>query len=144
MICCVNTRGILGMNSTYVLDAYAVLAFIQKESGWERVKELLRESASGTTEIHISAINMAEVQYRILRQRRKADEVMAALALLPLQIASADEYIPRVVELKARYPLSLADCFAAALALDIDCLLVTGDPEFHKLEGMLRIEWLGA
>ncbi|MCX6375220.1 MAG: hypothetical protein NTU88_04140 [Armatimonadetes bacterium] len=44
--------------------------------------------------------------------------------------------------MKARYAISLADCFAAALAQDLDCPLVTGDPEFKKLEGMLKIEWL--
>jgi predicted nucleic acid-binding protein len=47
-----------------------------------------------------------------------------------------------VIELKARYPISLGDCFAAALALQLNCPLVTADPEFRKLEDILQVEWL--
>lgn len=124
------------------MDSYAILAFFRHEAGWEWVRDALRLAQGGGVELHMSAINVAEVQYCSLRRGRNADEVLAVLPSLPLRVASADEYIPRVVEMKARYPISLADCFAAALALDLDCPIVTGDPEFRKLEGILKIEWL--
>jgi predicted nucleic acid-binding protein len=43
---------------------------------------------------------------------------------------------------KARFRLSLADAFAAALAKDMKAELVTGDPEFKALEKEIRIQWL--
>jgi len=45
-------------------------------------------------------------------------------------------------KLKAKYPVAYADCFAAALALKKNIKLVTGDPEFKKLERDVRIEWI--
>jgi len=47
-----------------------------------------------------------------------------------------------VVQLKSRYPVSLADCFAVALAQSLECPVVTGDPEFRKLEDIVKVEWL--
>ena len=129
--------------SRYVLDSYAILAFLQQEAGWARTKELLQAAASGDIELHMSAINLAEVQYLITRRGRDVPQRLAALESLPLKVASADAYLPQIVDLKAKYPLSLADCFAAALALDLNCPLVTGDPEFHLLESVITVEWLG-
>ncbi len=134
-------RVILSMSS-YVFDSYAILALIHDEPTADTVEAFLREAKSGGMDLHMSAINMAEVQFTILRRSRNPNELLSGVKSLPLQIASADEYIAKVVELKAIYPMSLADCFAAALALDLDCPLVTGDPEFRKLEGILKIEWL--
>jgi ribonuclease VapC len=44
--------------------------------------------------------------------------------------------------LKASYPISLADAFAAALAKIHNAELVTGDREFKLLERELKITWL--
>ena len=43
--------------------------------------------------------------------------------------------------LKARFPISYADAFAAALAQKHRCPLVTGDPEFRSVDS-LEIDWL--
>jgi len=47
-------------------------------------------------------------------------------------------------DFKARYKISLADAFAAALAKERKSELVTGDPEFKALEKEIKIHWLGA
>jgi predicted nucleic acid-binding protein len=44
--------------------------------------------------------------------------------------------------LKARFPISYADAFAAALAQKYNCPLVTGDPELKLVSG-LKLDWLG-
>ncbi|MEW5989188.1 MAG: PIN domain-containing protein [Chloroflexota bacterium] len=44
--------------------------------------------------------------------------------------------------MKAAYPLSYADAFAAALAQELKATLVTGDPEFRPLIALIAIEWL--
>ncbi|MDO8681991.1 MAG: type II toxin-antitoxin system VapC family toxin [Armatimonadota bacterium] len=129
--------------SRYVLDSFALLTFLQHEQGWEHVGELLKEAANGKIELYMSIINMAEVKYLIARRGGRTPQVIAAIEALPISIVSADECIERVIELKAKYPVSLADCFGAATAIDLNCPIVTADPEFKKLESILQVEWLG-
>ena len=125
-----------------VLDSYALLAQLQHEPGWEHVQALLKAAACGEQELHISVINLAEVQYRVLRAADDPRAVLRVVEALPLIVAPADPYVPAMVELKARYAVSLADCFAAALAMELGCPVLTGDPEFRKLEGEVAVEWL--
>lgn len=128
--------------SRYVLDTYAILTFLQQEQGWERVGELIRDAVDGRVELCMSIINIAEVRYMITRRGRNKRQTMAAIEALPIRILSADDYIDSVTDLKANYPVSLAGCFAATAAIDLDCPVVTADPEFAKLEGVLQVEWL--
>jgi len=125
------------------LDSFAVLALIHGEPGYIRVRELLHEAARGTAELHMSLINLVEVRYRIIRQGRDVQSRLSAVESLPVHRGSADAYIDAVVHLKAAHPVALADCFAVALAQELDCPVLTGDPEFKKLEGEVTVEWLG-
>ena len=43
---------------------------------------------------------------------------------------------------KARYPISYADAFSAALTKIKDAELLTGDPEFKAVESEIRVHWL--
>ena len=36
----------------------------------------------------------------------------------------------------------MADCFAAALAQRLGAAVLTGDPDFQRLEGAVAVEWL--
>ncbi len=128
--------------SRYVLDSYAILAFLRQEKGWERVRALLQEATDGKSELIMSVINMAEVKYKLVRRGKNTPQVIGAIDALPIKIVSADDYVDQVIDLKAQYPISLADCFGAALAICHNCPIVTGDPEFRKLEKVLRVEWL--
>ena len=38
--------------------------------------------------------------------------------------------------------MSLADCFAVALAKDRACEVYTGDPEFRVVEKNVKVVWL--
>jgi predicted nucleic acid-binding protein len=38
--------------------------------------------------------------------------------------------------------MSLADCFAAALAIERKAEVYTGDPEFREVEKEVRIVWI--
>ncbi|MBI2843992.1 MAG: type II toxin-antitoxin system VapC family toxin [Armatimonadetes bacterium] len=130
--------------SRYVLDSFAILTLLQQEQGWERVRELILDAADGKVELHMSIINLAEVKYLIARRGKNSPQVVAAIEALPINILSADDYIEQVIELKAKYPISLADCFGAAVAIHLSCPLITADPEFKKLEEILQVEWLTA
>lgn len=129
--------------SKYVLDSFAILALLQQESGWERVRQLIQDATQGSAELYMSIINVAEVKYNIARRGRDKRQAFGAMDALPITVVSADESIDQVIELKAGHAVSLADCFAAAAAMQFDCPVVTGDPEFGKLEDVVRVEWLG-
>jgi ribonuclease VapC len=128
--------------SSYVLDSFALIAFLQEERGGEYIHKLIASASAGKTELHMSVINLAEVHYINERRGNNTPQVLSAISALPIHIASADAYIEQVVGIKAKYSISLADCFAAALAADLHCPLVSGDPEFKKLESFLTVEWL--
>jgi PIN domain nuclease of toxin-antitoxin system len=130
------------MSKKYVLDSFAVLTFLQQEQGWERIKELIRDAAEGKAELYMSVINMAEVKCMIARRGKNKPQVIAAIEALPINIASADDYIEQVIELKSKHSVSLGDCFGAALAIELGCPIISSDPEFKKLEDILQIEWL--
>ena len=62
---------------------------------------------------------------------------------LPLNIVSADEELSEVAgELKVVKKMSLADCFAAALAKRERAEIYTGDPEFKTVEREIKVVWL--
>ena len=48
----------------------------------------------------------------------------------------------QAAEYKAQYPLSYADCFALSSAIEHKAVLVTGDPEFKKVEHLVKVFWL--
>jgi ribonuclease VapC len=45
-------------------------------------------------------------------------------------------------KLKGRYRIAYADCFAAALSAKLKAAVITGDPEFNKLENEVSIHWI--
>ena len=66
-----------------------------------------------------------------------------SLLALPIEIRPADQALAELAgEIKATKKMSLADCFAAALARDLKAELYTGDPEFHEVEKDVKIVWL--
>jgi ribonuclease VapC len=44
--------------------------------------------------------------------------------------------------IKARLPISYADAFAVATAQRERAVIVTGDPEFRKVEHLVTVKWL--
>jgi predicted nucleic acid-binding protein len=128
-----------------VLDSYAILAFLFGEAGHDRVGTLFERAAESDKTLLIAAPNWAEVRYMIERKVGAAQwrEVHAKLMSLPLQVVPADRDLAEMAgELKATKKMSLADCFAAALAKQRNADIYTGDPEFHTVESEIRISWL--
>jgi predicted nucleic acid-binding protein len=127
-----------------VLDAYALLAYLTKESGHARIKDLM---ASEDTVIVINSINLGEVFYILARGRSiRAAEHFLSVILPSLPITVLENSVEDVIEaarIKAKHALSFADCFAAATAIRERAPLVTGDPEFKKVGKALDIDWLG-
>ena len=78
--------------------------------------------------------------------RSLADLAYSRIKALPIKTIDRidEELLLSAAGLKAKYPISYADSFAAALAMSKNCPLLTGDPEFTSLEkqGIISIKWL--
>jgi predicted nucleic acid-binding protein len=131
----------------YVLDASALLAFLQRKPGASKVNELLKEAVRGRADILISAINYGEVYGASVREQGldRAASIMSAVRPLPIHVVDATpERAFRAAEVKAKYKLYYVDSFAAALAIEYKATLVTSDSDFRKLGQGLAILWLKA
>jgi predicted nucleic acid-binding protein len=106
---------------------------------------LLEKAAESGKNALISAPNWAEVRYQVERKFGAArwHEIRSKLLGLPIEIVPVDQDLAEVAgEIKAKRKMSLADCFAAALAKKHKADLYTGDPEFREVEKEIRIVWL--
>lgn len=135
------------MRQATVLDSFALVSFFHKESGWEKVMKLFQElSASGQRAL-LSRINWGEFYYIVRRRigRQMAEESLALLGQLPIDILSVDDaLVHEAAELKAEYPVSYADAFCIALARRHKAQILTNDPEFKSVEGIIPVLWLTA
>ena len=128
-----------------VLDAYAILAVVEDEPAAEEVMGWWKRAREGQVLLAMSVINVGEVVYNIARRygEEGARNILAALQFLPIQVYEATyERVLAAAHFKARYPISYADAFAAALAEELHAPVLTGDPEFKAVEGMLQVLWL--
>ena len=128
-----------------VLDSYAVLVFLFKQDGHQEVLSLLEKAAVADTKLLIAAPNWAEVRYMV---ERKAGEnqwppTRTRLLGLPIEVVPVDLELAEIAGgLKTTRRMSLADCFAAALAKHAKAALYTGDPEFRSVEKDIEVRWL--
>ena len=75
--------------------------------------------------------------------RGQWDMVRTKLLALPIEIIPADQLLAELAgEIKVSKRISLADCFAAALAHQKKADLYTGDPEFRSIEKEIKVIWL--
>lgn len=136
-----------GQNS-FVFDSYALIGYLENESFSDRIQDILTQAKNRDILLYIHAIHIGEVYYITLREQGKslADLAYSRIKSLPIKTIEHidEELLLAAAALKAKYPISYADSFAAALAMIKNCSLLTGDPEFISLEkkGMLHIEWL--
>lgn len=134
------------MTKVFVLDAWAFLAFFQKEEpAASRMRRLLQQGMSEKVRLCLSIVNLGEVYYRVgrVKGRVEADQTLETLSRLSITILSAtDEIVLAAAALKMQFPISYADAFAAAEAKQHNAVLVTGDPELFQLQGFVKIEKL--
>jgi predicted nucleic acid-binding protein len=131
----------------YVLDSYAVLAYLNGEPGMRRVIEVLSAAQNGAAEAVLCTLNLGEVLYTVERRRglAKAQQALALIESLPLRLVEAGrELVLEAAHIKARHAISYADAFAAALAHRENGIVLTGDPEFKSVEDQVTVEWLAS
>jgi len=134
------------MMHTAVLDAYALMAYLEGEKGADAVTAMfVAAHENEATRIVMSSINWGEVYYMVLRERGKVclAEVLSLISKLPIEIVDPTrEDIIAAAELKATRKMSYADCFAAATAKRLKATLVTGDKEFETVAKEIKIRWI--
>ncbi len=129
----------------YLLDSYAVLAYLGGEPGAARLQELLALALEARCRLCLCLINLGEVLY-ITERHRGLDKAQSALALLeslPLEfLEPTRDQILDAAHIKAAHPLSYADAFVVAAARRLQAVVLTGDPEFTAVQQLVKVEWL--
>ena len=128
-----------------VLDSWAVLAYWEDEKSGQAVAELLSEAGEHDIPVLMSVINAGEIWYILAREvsETEADRASHELRQLGIEFKAVEWELARVAgSFKARYRMSYADCFAAALAKTHKAELVTGDKEFKQVESEVQVRWV--
>lgn len=119
-----------------VIDASAILAYLQNEAGADKVEEALEGGV-------VSALTLTEVLGKLVGKGVPADQAEADVLALDLEVveyglelakAAAYFYVRR-----KPYNLSLGDCAVLALGEHLGLPILTGEQDWSKLPG-LRVE----
>jgi predicted nucleic acid-binding protein len=128
-----------------VLDSFALLAFLNREAGFEKVRTLLRTAETASEPLLMNEINVGEVFYIIAKTRslERAEDFLHRLETLPITpVSNTFTDVLEAARVKAQFPLSYADAFAISTALRSQAMVVTGDPEFRAVAHLVEILWL--
>jgi predicted nucleic acid-binding protein len=125
----------------YLLDTSALLAYMEKEAGDERVKSILKAEKA-----FIPWTALAELYYIT---HRKNGEAVAEFRYAILKrtgahiIWQADETILiSVGRIKATHRVSFTDALIASYAIKYNAILVHKDPEYEALNDKVEMEAL--
>ncbi|HRH92071.1 MAG: PIN domain-containing protein [Agitococcus sp.] len=132
--------------TVYVLDACAVLAYINNEIGADKVEQLLMSRQT----VFMASINVLEICYDMARRTGDLEEASNFYRLItswPIHIVDVldEPLLMAAASFKMRGRLSLADAVALGLSKIKQAKLVTSDHhEFDTLEqaGLAEFEWI--
>jgi ribonuclease VapC len=129
----------------YVLDTWAVIAYLEDEPSAVQIGELIATAHDEQIPVYMSVVNVGEVWYTIAREisEAEADTSIKELRDLRIQFQDVDwELTHEAARFKSLHRMSYADCYAAALAKLRMADLVTGDGEFRSVEDQVSIQWV--
>ena len=131
----------------YILDSFAMLAFLEGEVSATRVQTILTIMQQSRALVYFPVINLGEVLYITERERglTQTQQALAAIEQLPILLLDASQTrVLAAAHIKANYPISYADAFVVAAAQEFQATIVTGNPEFAKVTQIVTVEWLAA
>lgn len=113
----------------YLLDACAMIAYLRDEPGADAVESILNDK---THKCYAHAINLCEVYYDFLRAEDEETAKDAIADLISLGVEIRQDLDTAFWQEAGKYKaeikkISLADCFAMALANRLQAELVTSD-----------------
>ncbi len=127
--------------SVWLLDTSALLALRDNEAGAERVATLLKAAVSGEQRCYGCFMSLMEVYYRVWKDEgaEAGKEAYQQCLALPMEwVHESPALLERAASIKATHPLSLADAWIAASALELGATLLHKDPEFENLPGLVE------
>ena len=137
------------MSAIYVLDACALLAFLNDEPGAAVIDSLLQQAQRKECTLWMHKLNVLEIYYGVFREvsQTKAEETLSTIRALPITMIDSvsDEVLKAAGRLKAIYKISIADAIALAEAKTRNVPLLTSDHhEFDPLETQkeLTFKWI--
>ena len=133
------------MSRSYVLDANAILGFVEDGPGGKRVEQLLNDALRGRSRVLMSVVNWGEVFYHSWQEQgeESARRTLTGLSRLPIELVPVDlAQSLQAGEIKARHKIPYVDCIAAGLAILHQAILVTSDSDFEKLGRRVEILWI--
>lgn len=139
------------MVETYVLDACALIVYLDEEEGFDKIKTMLEKAARKELRLLMHVLNFLEVYYQIYRDQspEDADDLLSRMKVLPIKIEREidHELFIKAGKIKATYKLALADAVAVGLAQKNNVPLLTTD--WSELEvvaraDVVKIHWLRA
>ena len=128
-----------------VFDSWPLIAFFDNEPSADSVEKLITTALAKEREMKITVINLGEIWYSYARiySDDVADQIIQNVQSMNIEIVSVDWELAKIAAgFKKSGGLSYADCFAAALAKESGAELITGDPEFKKLDDEVGIIWV--
>ncbi len=131
--------------SRYVLDSFAVLAYLGDEAGAAEVEGILRAAGRDRADVWMCVVNLGEVLYTVEREAglEAAQRAASIVDQLPVRVVDADRPLTfAAAHVKANHTLAYADAFAIALAQEMEGSVVTGDPEFEQVESWVTVRWI--
>ena len=132
----------------YLLDACALLAFLNGEAGKQMVIDLLKQARNGEIRLSMSIVQLLEVYYDCIYVAGEEDARTTIKSILsePISIIENISYrdMYEAGRFKTSYMMSLADSFAAAIAKNLSATIVTKDNEVKAPEkaGEFSVLWL--
>jgi predicted nucleic acid-binding protein len=126
----------------YILDACALIAFLNRETGQEIVADLLKKAQMGEAAIYMNIVNLIEVYYGYIRDvgRDNAAIILERIYAAPITIREtiSKPVFHEASRLKSAYKCSLADAVGLATAVTMGGTFVTSD--HHELEAVEQNE----
>ena len=123
--------------SKYVLDASAVLALLNQETGKERVEAVLADSCIGT-------VNYCEVLGKLIDAGMSEQDARESVEMLNVEVVGFDVDLSRLAAvlrpMTKKLGLSLGDRSCLALALSRRNTAVTAERVWAKLKIGVKIE----
>lgn len=129
----------------YIMDAFALMAYLNGEPGAQRVQEILADGEKSKCHIYMSIVNLGEVLYNLERNYGlgRAQDALAVIQSLSIEVLPADDQtVFAAAHIKANYPVSYADAFVVVAAQKLNGIVMTGDPEFQDVAELAKVEWL--
>ena len=129
----------------HVLDASALMTYLEKEPGYEKIKVAFAQAAEKGERLFMNIVNWGEVYYVLARDYdlEKVEEILRIVETFPIECVRPDkELTQQAAWYKAIRKLPYVDSHAAALAKIQKCELMTADKDFKLVERDIKILWL--